>query len=180
MNMPLNPKAVRGMADRYFARFDYLLKPDWVSHTGQDQEPSFWSPGSLIKLLCNSYRWFIETIFDGEGYIGPRYLYTKHAARRRGTWLVLGLRKYRSSHGQWPEELDLISEYIPSEAFTDPTNGDKFIYARDGNNFTLYSKGFNGVDEAGRGRYGTISTEEGDDIAIWPLTERKTGGADND
>ncbi|MHC4464048.1 MAG: hypothetical protein ACYS30_21850 [Planctomycetota bacterium] len=181
MNMPLNPKAVRGMADRYFARFDYLLRPHCTWQTGVDQESSFWSPGSLIKLLCNCYRWGIETIiFDGEGYIGPRHLHTILAARRRGTWLVLGLRKYRNSHGQWPEELDLISEYIPSEAFTDPTNGDKFIYIRDDDNFTLYSKGFNGVDEAGRGRYGINSTEEGDDIAIWPLTERKTGGADDD
>lgn len=181
MNMPLDPKAVRGMADRYFTRFDYLLKPDSTWQADEDQELSFWSPGSLIKLLCNFHRWTIETgLFDGEHYIRPRYLHTILVARRRGTWLVLGLRKYRNSHGQWPEELDPISEYVPSEAFTDPTNGDNFVYAREGDNFKLYSKGFNGLDEAGRGRYGTNSTEEGDDIAIWPLTERKTGGANND
>ncbi|MHC4173070.1 MAG: hypothetical protein ACYTBX_18040 [Planctomycetota bacterium] len=181
INMPLDPKGVRGMADRYFTRFDYLREPGCIPQLGEDQEISFRSPGTIIKLLCNLYRWGVETMmFDGEQYIRPRYLYNTHAARRRGTWLVLGLRKYKNSYGQWPEELNLISEYAPSEAFTDPTNGDKFIYARDGDNFKLYGKGFNGLDEGGRGSFWKRRSEEGDDIAIWPLTERKTGGADND
>jgi hypothetical protein len=88
--------------------------------------------------------------------------------RRRGTWLVLGLRRYRDEHGSWPESLDRISEYAPAEAFLDPTGGAHFVYALEGDDFTLYSIGPNRIDDGGRHRYVKAQDKLEDDIAIWP------------
>lgn len=177
MNMPLDPKGVWDMAEVELFKFERFLESGPMLGIYEDES----SLDLLSKSLSNMARWMAQELcFDKHMYKHFKDRYAFCMTRRRGTWLVLGLRRYRDVYGKWPDRLDLISEYVPKEAFLDPTNGDKFIYIRDDDNFTLYSKGFNGVDEGGRGRYGIISTKEGDDIAIWPLTKRETKGRDND
>jgi len=175
MNMPLDPKALRRMADRHFAGIDRLFKSDRLPQTNEYQEPSFWSVSFLSKLACNPYRWAIEQImFDAEHYIKLRQRHAIQVAERRGTWLVLGLRRHRNVHGRWPQKLDQISEYVPPEVFLDPTNGDKFLYTNNGDSFTLYSKGINCIDEGGRRGYVRDLDKSEDDIAIWPPREQET------
>ena len=87
---------------------------------------------------------------------------------RRATWLLLGLRRYRDAHGAWPQTLDAISEYVPAEAFLDPTNGGAFVYTLDGDSFKLYSKGPNRVDEGARHGYVKALDKIENDIPIWP------------
>jgi hypothetical protein len=173
MNMPLDPKAVGGIADRYFARFDYLFKSGGVPDTDERREPSFWSPDSLSKIVCNPWRWCIETIlFDGESYVRLYHLSAKRTVQQRGTWLILGLRKYKNTHGKWPASLGMMSKYVPGEAFLDPTNGGAFVYVRGGDGFKLYSKGPNGIDEGGWDDFVRASNRHEDDIIIWPAVEQ--------
>jgi hypothetical protein len=100
--------------------------------------------------------------------------------RRRGTWLVLGLRKYKNSHGHWPQTLDLISENVPTEAFIDPMNNSTFVYKLTDENFTLYSQGKNGIDEGGRWGYVRALDKNQDDIMIWSSPNQEAGDLDND
>ena len=57
--------------------------------------------------------------------------------------------------------------------FVDPINGDSFVYNRTDDNFTLYSKGQNRIDEGGE--YDTKFSADyrkieiiKDDVMIWP------------
>ena len=70
--------------------------------------------------------------------------------------------------GHWPESLDELKFLAPEEIFIDPINNDSFVYKLTEDNFTLYSKGKNNIDEGGkRDRCGEEETGA-DDRLIWP------------
>lgn len=169
MSMPRNPQAVHGLVDKYFATFDHRVNSPHPSQTNQNGRLRRASLRDYSKAMCNCYRWALEAMFFTEQE------YTDHPQRRvpaitirRGTWLVLGLRRYRDAHGTWPPTLDTIAEYVPPEAFVDPTTGDAFVYALDGDGFKLYSKGHNRIDEGGRHRYLRVVKRSEDDVSLWP------------
>jgi hypothetical protein len=66
----------------------------------------------------------------------------------------------------------MVSEYVPAEAFIDLINNNSFVYKLTDENFTLYSKGKNGIDEGGRWGYVRALDRNEDDIAIWPLQKQ--------
>lgn len=166
MNMPLDPKHLHAMADDHFVQFSYLLEPDGKPPREREQMVPW---NDICKAFANFHRWITEIgLFGGIEYPRIRDLQKAQMTRRRGTWLVLGLRRYRDEHGSWPESLDRISEYAPAEAFLDPTGGAHFVYALEGDDFTLYSIGPNRIDDGGRHRYVKAQDKLEDDIAIWP------------
>jgi hypothetical protein len=100
--------------------------------------------------------------------------YLRSIAEQRGTLLIVALRRYKNKTGQWPQKLDEVKSLAPAEIFIDPINDGSFVYKLTEENFTLYSKGKNNIDEDGKykRRYG--ETSEGDDWLIWPPKTRKT------
>ena len=104
--------------------------------------------------------------------IHKTYLETR--AKRNAVRICLGLKYFRNSKGKWPRNLDALKPLMSSEIFTDPTNGSAYVYTRDGDEFTLYSKGINGIDdngETGNSYDGEIRTER-DDYQFWPPKTR--------
>jgi hypothetical protein len=103
-----------------------------------------------------------------------RVNYLRLLTNRRGNRILIALRRYRNKNGRWPESLDGIKNLVPEEILLDPINGGSFVYKLTEENFTLYSKGKNNIDEDGKykRRYG--ETSEGDDWLIWPPRNRKT------
>ena len=99
-------------------------------------------------------------------------LYMRQVAVRRGCRLLIGLRHYKNKYEKWPQTLDEITDLAPSEAFIDPTNGGAFIYKLTEENFTIYSKGENNIDEDGKNRRYDRKTEA-DDVLIWPIRDSK-------
>ena len=80
------------------------------------------------------------------------------------------LRRYKNKTGQWPQKLDDVKALTPAEIHVDPINGGSFVYKLTEENFTLYSKGKNNIDEGGK-----RDPESGaDDWLIWPRKARKT------
>lgn len=158
INMPLDPNGLWDMAEVETAKFLHFLE--------QDSMPDTYTllDGVPFELAGNSARWTTRAIyFDKLLYPILKKGYMSNIQLRRGTWLILGLRKYQDVHGTWPDELDMVSEYVPPEALIDITNGSKFVYIRDGEDFVFYSKGPNNNDEGGS-YSGTA-----DDLPIWPL-----------
>ena len=97
-------------------------------------------------------------------------IYLQKLAEQRGTRVIIALRRYKNKHGQWPESLEAIKDLVPVEILVDPINGGSFVYKLTEENFILYSKGKNNIDEGGR-----RSRESGaDDWLIWPLKTSKT------
>ena len=165
-------------AEEYWALADrrVFVVMAFLNTVGYDQEvPGMHTlfDGVPFKLAGNSARWAAQaTCFDKFLYAIFKKSYTSHITRRRGTWLVFGLRNYRNAHGRWPTSLELVSEYAPGEAFLDPTCDDAFVYALDGDGFKLYSKGPNSIDEGGRDGYVKSLGRSEDDIAVWPLSQK--------
>jgi hypothetical protein len=169
MSMPRDPHAVRGIVDRYFAKFDHRIGSSCPPQPTEHEQSSRASLNDFCKAVCNTYRWGLEMMFFNEREcLRHRQWCIPSFTARRGTWLVLGLRRYRDVHGVWPQALDAISQYVPAEALVDPTNGEAFVYATDGDGFRLYSKGPNRIDEGGRSGYVRASKKVEDDIWIWP------------
>ena len=80
----------------------------------------------------------------------------------RGLHILIALRRHHSQTGQWPQGLHEIKASVPDALWTDPLNGDPFIYRRRENGFELYSKGPNAIDH--RARTEPNST---DDVPVW-------------
>ncbi len=91
----------------------------------------------------------------------------------RGNRILIALRCYKNKNDHWPEILDHIKSITPAEILIDPYNNGSFVYKLTDDNFTLYSKGKNNIDEDGKykRRYG--ETSEGDDWLIWPTYYQK-------
>jgi len=169
MSMPRDPHAVREIADRYFAKFEHIANSERLPQVDRYEPPARVSRTDFAKTACNPYRWCAETFFfDEQEYIQHRHLRTPSITSRRGTWLVYGLRRYHEVHGAWPPTLDAIADFVPAEAFFDPTAGEAFVYTPDGDSFKLYSKGFNRIDEGGRSGYVRALDKSEDDIWLWP------------
>ena len=88
--------------------------------------------------------------------------YDRALAHRRATRIVVALRRYRHVEGRWPQMLDDVKALAPDEMFVDPLNAGDFVYQVTDENFRLYSKGRNNIDEGGRRESGA------NDWPIWP------------
>ena len=84
-------------------------------------------------------------------------------ATRRGTLILIALRRHKEETGVWPETLDHIEPKLPEEMLTDPQNKGPFVYRLSGDSLVFYSKGSNGKDEGGS------PSRPADDYPMWPL-----------
>ena len=75
---------------------------------------------------------------------------------------MVALRRYKNIKGHWPQSLYEIKPMVVEDVLTDPQNNGLFVYKLTDDGFTLYSKGKNNIDEAGRKKDGA------DDWPIWP------------
>jgi hypothetical protein len=105
-----------------------------------------------------------------------KVIYVRSQTSRKGIQLLIPLKRYKNKNGVWPNSLDEIKDLVPAEAFIDPLNGGAFVYKLTKDNFTLYSRGKNGIDEGGKQETeGSIDSEgnwipksKEDDLLIWP------------
>jgi hypothetical protein len=100
-------------------------------------------------------------------------IYLKRLAEQRGTLLIIAIRRYKNANGHWPEKLEDIENYVPAEILIDPINCGAFVYKLTEDNFTLYSRGKNNIDEDGEyeDKYSDDYLKHEiikDDEMIWP------------
>lgn len=82
---------------------------------------------------------------------------------QQSTRILIALRRHKEETGTWPKTLEQIEPKLPKQMLTDPQNNGPFVYKRDVNDFTFYSKGPNSIDEGGS------YSGSADDWPIWPL-----------
>ncbi|MHC4397540.1 MAG: hypothetical protein ACYS1A_18005 [Planctomycetota bacterium] len=115
--------------------------------------------------------WWLQQQFGSTGDVfdRTREIYLRLLADRRGNRILIALRRYKNKNDRWPESLDVIQSSLQAEIFVDPFNNGPFVYKLTEENFTLYSKGKNNIDEGGK-----RDNESGaDDWQIWPTSSRK-------
>ena len=94
---------------------------------------------------------------------------TRVLADRHGNHILILLRKYKDKTGYWPQSLDELQPLADEEIFIDPQNNCSFFYKTTEEDFILYGKGPNKIDEGGR-----FHRDGGDDWLIWPPKGYKT------
>jgi hypothetical protein len=172
--MPSSPERVGQAVDALYDNLSALTDPDYDS---QEQEkgfsaaPLFSRPMVVSHLIWFGRRYPTHLIVNvsQRSYYRLRELYFRIAANRKGSLLLIGLRRYKNKHGRWPESLDDIKSLAAAEAFVDPINGGAFVYRLTDDNFMLYSRGRNNIDENGQyeGAWPTYR-KRADDWLIWP------------
>jgi hypothetical protein len=95
--------------------------------------------------------------------------------------IYIALREYRNEYGFWPDTLNPLTEFTTEDALVDPFNEGGFVYHKTGDDFVLYSKGKNGIDEGGHSQWLKYDPDvmtpdeyleldpERDDIQLWPV-----------
>lgn len=97
----------------------------------------------------------------------PR-VYLRRLSWRRGTRILIALRRYKDRNGHWPQSLKDLACLAPADVFIDPINEGEFIYRLKRDTFILYSKGKNGIDEHVGWDFSHPISDNPDDIPIWP------------
>jgi hypothetical protein len=90
-----------------------------------------------------------------------REWYLRSLAMRRGVRVLAGLRRYRDANGRWPDSLDDLKPIVHDGVTIDPYTEKPFVYRVAGDEFCLYARGRNGIDDGG------MSTGQADDRPIW-------------
>ncbi|MHC4744453.1 MAG: hypothetical protein ACYS8Z_21270 [Planctomycetota bacterium] len=82
---------------------------------------------------------------------GPYHAMPKVYARRlfwrRGTRILVALRRYKNNNGRWPQSLEDVASLAPAEVFIHPAKDSKFVYRLKKDTFVLYSENKDGIDE---------------------------------
>lgn len=119
---------------------------------------------STLSLIARLHVWWQERR-SYESTIEKQYLiHTRSLSGRRGTEILITLRRFKNEAGHWPESLDEIKPMVAENTLIDPTNNSSYVYKLTNDCFVLYSKGENNIDEGGRYKAGTRA----DDRTIWP------------
>ena len=157
---PSTPQKAGRIIDESYEKYYAMAEPDY----DWKKEPA--RPFPWIKL---NFRFMVE--FPAglleEPYYSIHDTYLRTIAQQRGSRLTIALRHYKNKNGNWPVSLDDIQSLASEEIFVDPINGGSFIYKLTDENFTLYSKGKNNIDEDGKYKEGA------DDRPIWPTPGKK-------
>lgn len=169
--LPSVPQKATKIIDENFQKCYEMARPDF----NWEKEPGLtfrrFSYFQLTRRLARMSEKMYYRLHD---------LYLRAVRGQRGSQILIGLRRYKNKNANWPQSLDEVKLFVPAGAFVDPTNRGAFAYKTTEQDFTLYSKGENNIDEGGRRGYVRALDKHQDDIAIWPLTERETGGPDNE
>ncbi|MGD0572210.1 MAG: hypothetical protein ABSB11_04235 [Sedimentisphaerales bacterium] len=160
--MPATPEKLGEIIDKSFEKHYLMTKPDFDWHKESKIPPEFHYKINLQQLAE------LMAQINKSVYLGLHDNYLDIAAQQKGTLLIIAMKRYKNTNGYWPEKLEDIKYLVPAEMFVDPINGDSFVYKRTEENFTLYSKGKNGIDDGGKGYSNAKDKGEPDDLLIWP------------
>jgi hypothetical protein len=165
--MPSTPQKVSEIIDAKYEKFYAMAEPDF------DWEKATEKPSPMLQL---NYRYLVEHL---TGILEPAYhrihdLYLRITADKRGSQIIITLRRYRDKNGVWPQSLNDIKGDISEEILTDPINNSSFVYKPNEENFVSYSKGKNNIDEGGKRDKWDEEKTGADDWLIWPQKNRKT------
>ena len=65
-------------------------------------------------------------------------MYQRLLSERQGSQIMVGLRLYKNNTGHWPENLDDIKPFLPSDdILIEPQNNGSFNYKRNNDSYSL-------------------------------------------
>ncbi|UCF43878.1 MAG: hypothetical protein JSV99_02850 [Planctomycetota bacterium] len=163
--MPSTPQKAAEIIDASFARYDAMAEPDF----DWQKEPQ--KPAKIFRL---NYTYLVEHLTE---VLAPAYqriheVYLRVKSDKRGSRIMVALRRYKNANGRWPDNLDEVRQFASEEIFIDPINGGLFVYRLTDDGFILYSRGANRIDEGGLYESHWPNEAQPDDRLIWPQRTR--------
>ena len=114
--------------------------------------------------LINRLEIWLQNLRNHRSNIDFAYEFrTRLLADRHGNQILILLRNYKDKTGHWPQNLDELQPLADKEILIDPQNNYPFIYKTTEDDFILYGRGPNKIDEGGR-----FHSNGSDDWLIWP------------
>ena len=162
--MPANPRKLGKIIDTSYEKRRALGEPgfDWETTSDESYASLFLTPIKFSYITRYKDRstldLFVPSI-SSNSYYHFHEMYLRSATQKRGILISVYLRRYKNKHGFWPKFLDEIEGLTSTDLLIDPTNGGPFAYRRTDDNFTLYSKGKDNIDD---------NRQSPDDWPIWP------------
>jgi len=179
--MPSDPHKVAAAIDAGYERLHKMAEPDfdWQKTPRKSSFSSVYATpikaGYLIRFKnYNAANAFVNVSDHTYHKLHDNYL--RVIAVQRGCQILIALRRYKNKHGAWPDNLSDIQALTTPDVFIDPTNTGPFVYKLTEENFTLYSKGKNNIDEDGKDQWSYDAKRDrwsymrtgADDWLIWP------------
>jgi hypothetical protein len=148
-----------------------IFDESYEKHLAKPGDGFDWKKISLktkLRLKFN-YRYMAEIMAAmlGGPYHNIHDLYLRNIGQHRSFQLIIALRRYKNEHNHWPDSLDDVKSLASPELFIDPVNNDSFVYRLTDDDFTMYSKGKNNIDENGDRRTKKPDGTYTDDIPIY-------------
>jgi hypothetical protein len=204
--LPPNPERIYGMIDSAFesvlGRASGTNQPDW---SGESRTP-FQKLKDLFRGIEYKFegskkygtlrpKFKEDRFFDFQNDIANDAIYEwlkfdsfatrfkENQTRKNGCRILCALWRYRHQYRTLPAGLDELKTLIPPSVLIDPCNGGDYVYLVTGDQFRLYSKGINKMDDEGqrdpskdprkievvrRKDLLKIFEIERDDIMLWP------------
>jgi len=170
---PENPEKVSEMIDKAYEKYTPMLDPAYERHGEPQSVLSIFE--DLVSQHSNrDFAYAIEssTAMQEETYDGFHDSFRRTETARRGTCVMVALRRYKNTQGSWPRDLEAARAFGKNTLFVDAWDR-PFVYRLDGDSFRLYSTGANGLDENGRYevKYSDddpTATTVADDLMIYP------------
>lgn len=166
--MPSTPQKLSKIIDAAYEKYYAMTEPgfDWK------KEPREFS----ITSIRLNYRRMMEMAYHTAEpvYRSIHDSYLRHTTNQTGVRLIITLRRYKNKNGIWPQSLDDVKDITAPETLIDPVNNSSFVYKPTDDDFTLYSKGKNNIDEGGKRDKWNEEKTGADDWLIWPQKTRKT------
>jgi len=160
--LPSTPEKAGKIIDHSYEKLYEMAEPDF----GWQKEPK----GFSITSIRFNFRFLTRSLVDMSYpvHYGLHDIYLRCTADKRGSRILIALRRYKNKQGHWPESLEDIKPLADDKIFTDPLNGSSFVYKLTNENFILYSIGKNNIDDDGRRDRWNKEKTGADDWLIWP------------
>ena len=133
LTLPATPQKAAKIIEKIYEEYHVMAEPGYA--WGKEKI----APPPSLELNCQFLIWSL-TNRTSRLYGGFRDIYLKRLAQRRGSRLLVAIKRYNIRNGSWPASLDEIKSRAPAEAFIDPVSGNEFEYENHGRTFSLYGE----------------------------------------
>lgn len=166
---PARPEQMAAIIDAAYEQYTELEDPNY-SYEGQPRSRLSITQGANWRRFEFDLRYMVRIVTEQSenNYYTLRDTFRRAESIKRGTRVVVALRRYKNANGKWPDNLRQAAQFGPEDVFADGYGG-PFVYKSVGNNFVLYSKGKNGIDDGGEHNKQTGL----DDWVIWPRGKKQ-------
>lgn len=164
--VPSSPKQSEKIFDMVYKSKYAKASPDY-DWDNDDEQFSFskveFNFGGLLEMLKS-------ITVSAEKKVHELYMRTD--SYQQASRLIVGLRRYKNEHGEWPASLEEIRGSVTDKLFVDPVNGGEYGYELTDDGFAIYTKGENGIDEGGVIGREKEDGSKTDDFTFWPGKRR--------